>query len=185
MIKALKSRLRRGFNLIEAAVVLGVIGLVIGGIWTAAAKISFDHRWQQTEVGWIYYLDNIMRNFNKVNVAGTANYEDIDGYLAVLPLPAGWSVNASGKRVDPMGTEVLAQIQWQSGVSFGPYLSSSDPLLCKKYGLFIATRLDRLYGRISGGPAPTCNVTNFDDCCGSLASNWNNTNAARFELPPN
>lgn len=27
----------RGFNLIEAAIVLGVVGLVIGGIWVAAA----------------------------------------------------------------------------------------------------------------------------------------------------
>lgn len=31
---------RRGFNLIEAAIVLGVIGLVIGGIWVAAAAIN-------------------------------------------------------------------------------------------------------------------------------------------------
>jgi len=29
-----------GFNLIEAAIVLGVVGLVIGGIWIAAASVS-------------------------------------------------------------------------------------------------------------------------------------------------
>jgi type II secretory pathway pseudopilin PulG len=28
---------QQGFNLIEAAIVLGVIGLVIGGIWVGAA----------------------------------------------------------------------------------------------------------------------------------------------------
>jgi hypothetical protein len=33
---------RRGFNLIESAIVLGVVGLVIGGIWVAAAKVSAD-----------------------------------------------------------------------------------------------------------------------------------------------
>lgn len=32
---------RRGFNLVEAAIVLGVIGLVIGGIWVAAGEIAF------------------------------------------------------------------------------------------------------------------------------------------------
>jgi hypothetical protein len=43
----------RGFNLIEAAVVLGVVGLVIGGIWYAAASLQRDARRQdiQTMLG--------------------------------------------------------------------------------------------------------------------------------------
>jgi type II secretory pathway pseudopilin PulG len=35
---------KRGFNLIEAAIVLGVVGLVIGGIWVAAAKFYEDYK---------------------------------------------------------------------------------------------------------------------------------------------
>ncbi len=31
---------KKGFNLIEAAIVLGVVGLVIGGIWVAAAAVK-------------------------------------------------------------------------------------------------------------------------------------------------
>lgn len=31
---------RRGFNLVEAAIVLGVVGLVIGGIWVAASALQ-------------------------------------------------------------------------------------------------------------------------------------------------
>lgn len=34
------SKKRRGFNLIEAAIVLGVVGLVVAGIWAAAVTIS-------------------------------------------------------------------------------------------------------------------------------------------------
>ncbi len=41
-------RRRRGFNLIEAAIVLGVVGLVIGGIWVAAAEVSERMRIQRT-----------------------------------------------------------------------------------------------------------------------------------------
>jgi hypothetical protein len=33
----LRPRTRAGFNLIEAAIVLGVLGLLVGGIWSAAA----------------------------------------------------------------------------------------------------------------------------------------------------
>ena len=31
---------KSGFSLVEAAIVLGVVGLVIGGIWVAAARIT-------------------------------------------------------------------------------------------------------------------------------------------------
>lgn len=33
-------RALKGFNLVEAAIVLGVVGLVIGGIWVAASSVS-------------------------------------------------------------------------------------------------------------------------------------------------
>lgn len=35
---------RRGFNLIEAAIVLGVVGLIIGGIWVAASAVQESRR---------------------------------------------------------------------------------------------------------------------------------------------
>ncbi len=37
----------RGFNLVEAAIVLGVIGLVIGGIWVAASSVQSSMRVNQ------------------------------------------------------------------------------------------------------------------------------------------
>lgn len=37
-------RISCGFNLIEAAIVLGLIGLVIGGIWVAASAVSENMR---------------------------------------------------------------------------------------------------------------------------------------------
>lgn len=35
---------KKGFNLIEAAIVLGVVGLVIGGIWIAASAVQQEYR---------------------------------------------------------------------------------------------------------------------------------------------
>lgn len=39
---------RSGFSLIEAAIVLGVVGLIIGGIWVAAAAVSDANKINKT-----------------------------------------------------------------------------------------------------------------------------------------
>lgn len=39
---------RHGFNLVESAIVLGIVGLVIGGIWLAAAEINERMKIQRT-----------------------------------------------------------------------------------------------------------------------------------------
>lgn len=40
------STAKSGFNLVESAIVLGVIGLVIGGIWVAASAVQRENRRQ-------------------------------------------------------------------------------------------------------------------------------------------
>jgi len=39
----ISGNMSRGFNLVEAAIVLGVVGLIIGGIWIAASAVSEEH----------------------------------------------------------------------------------------------------------------------------------------------
>ncbi len=39
---------KRGFNLIESAIVLGVVGLVIGGIWVASSAMIENHKVNKT-----------------------------------------------------------------------------------------------------------------------------------------
>jgi hypothetical protein len=43
-----RKHIRRGFSLVEAAIVLGVVGLVIGGIWYSAAKFYEDYKVNKT-----------------------------------------------------------------------------------------------------------------------------------------
>ena len=38
---------QKGFNLVEAAIVLGIVGLVIGGIWVAASSVYENNRTQR------------------------------------------------------------------------------------------------------------------------------------------
>jgi hypothetical protein len=50
---------RRGFNLVEAAIVLGVVGLVIGGIWMAASAVQKKLRLQKEVTGIITITNNL------------------------------------------------------------------------------------------------------------------------------
>lgn len=52
---------KRGFNLIEAAIVLGVVGLVIGSIWVGASAVSENHRVNKTVEGVLTTAKNIQK----------------------------------------------------------------------------------------------------------------------------
>lgn len=60
---------RRAFSLIESAIVLGVVGLVIGGIWVAAAAVSENMKVSKT----VAALMTIMENTRRLNAGYTPN----------------------------------------------------------------------------------------------------------------
>lgn len=74
-------RKRRGFNLIEAAIVLGVVGLVIGGIWVASAAMYESYKVNKTVEG----ILTIARNVQEL-----ISYRDAErlGHLYPLSLAA-------------------------------------------------------------------------------------------------
>ncbi len=49
----------RGFNLVEAAIVLGVIGLIIGGIWIAASQVSENMTASELSKGFLSAMTEI------------------------------------------------------------------------------------------------------------------------------
>jgi hypothetical protein len=50
---------KRGFNLIEAAIVLGVVGLVLGGIWVAASAVQSNVRKSDGSKGLLQIVQNV------------------------------------------------------------------------------------------------------------------------------
>jgi hypothetical protein len=56
---------RRGFNLIEAAIVLGVVGLVIGGIWVAATAVNSNWQNSRTQQQIVQIVANSRSLFNR------------------------------------------------------------------------------------------------------------------------
>ena len=61
--KAIAHKTRMGFNLIEAAIVLAVVGGVIGGIWYSAAKFYEDYKVGKTEERIMQIVDGSRRFF--------------------------------------------------------------------------------------------------------------------------
>ena len=50
-----------GFSLIESTIVLGIVGLVLGGIWLAAATVSENHKVSKTIEGTVYLIESTRR----------------------------------------------------------------------------------------------------------------------------
>jgi major structural subunit of bundle-forming pilus len=69
----LRKTSRRGFNLIEAAIVLGVIGLVIGGIWVAAAAVQANLRKSDASKGLIQIIQNTRNLYYGQSPTGTTD----------------------------------------------------------------------------------------------------------------
>ena len=85
---------RRGFSLIEVAIVLGVVGLVIGGIWIAAAAMM--ERWKISHtVEQISFLADCLRNVavptEAVSGDSAMNFVRDSGCAPADMLPLRWT----------------------------------------------------------------------------------------------
>jgi prepilin-type N-terminal cleavage/methylation domain-containing protein len=98
---------QKGFNLIESAVVLGIIGLVIGGIWLAADSVIQSQRINNTAAGIIQLTNGARRLFSISDYPssyGTTTYV-ISTAVAAGILPADFKYSA-GAGQSPMGGRV-------------------------------------------------------------------------------
>lgn len=73
-----RNHTRKGFNLIESAIVLGVVGFVIGGIWTAASSVRANSEFNDVKAG-ILWADSINQSqwsimANDPNIPGNQGY---------------------------------------------------------------------------------------------------------------
>lgn len=85
---------RRGFNLVEAAIVLGVVGLVIGGIWVVASSVS-------TKRGINAFASDALQlfyNVQRMYPSPSTDYfwaSDSQGGVAATVVPGSWTQDAA------------------------------------------------------------------------------------------
>lgn len=65
----------RAFSLIESAIVLGVVGLIIGGIWLAASTVQENLRISKTVEGILFIAMRAQETMPRSE--GTASWRDI------------------------------------------------------------------------------------------------------------
>lgn len=141
----------RGFSLIEAAVVLGVVGLVIGGIWVAAARVMliFKVNALTTEIMQIY--SNAEKNF-KENGATAANYfdnSDHDFASAVLKVPSTWTPGP-WRYVEPhfsFNIEFWTVGGFNQGLVLNVLPDKFDPAVCINLANGLIQAFNRFQGR--------------------------------------
>lgn len=82
----LRTYTRRAFSLIEAAIVLGIVGLVIAGIWTAASALNENYKVRQTSEDIIFIVHNVQNNFTRADSDAMGTGQS----LVPIALAAGW-----------------------------------------------------------------------------------------------
>jgi hypothetical protein len=76
---------RAGFNLIEAAIVLGIVGLIVGGIWAAAGSAYENMRLQNASKSLLSLVQGVRGAFAN-NPTGTVDVDtDTLASMGVIP----------------------------------------------------------------------------------------------------
>lgn len=172
---------RKAFSLIESAIVLGVVGLVIGGIWVAAATVRENMLANDIAQG-LLYIKNEMQSQILVSQVPLTMQDSLWGALpstaSKLNLaPADW-VQSNGKIVTPSGQGLtigtfdstaweLSGVGVPSGsIGFGMAISSPanafSPSLCVKVLTKWLAADGQNWARINGNPVYRAPASNRD-----------------------
>ena len=128
---------KRGFNLIEVATVLGVVGLVVGAIWVGAAALRENMAVKSIKEGIFITANNIqnMISINQSNIIGH-NVNLVSMVLAAGGVPKDWV--KSGTIQTPQGYDVDLK-NYLGPERFDIKLSSVPKSLCIKLVVQVST----------------------------------------------
>lgn len=105
-LKQGNGRAQKAFNLIEAAIVLAVVGGVIGGIWTVSAAVYENYKVEKTVEGIFTTARNIQNLISMNDTNGFVINQDINNTIIGADLiPKDWINGAS--LYTPMGNGLV------------------------------------------------------------------------------
>ncbi|MCL2473766.1 MAG: hypothetical protein FWF23_02525 [Alphaproteobacteria bacterium] len=119
----------KGFTLTEAAIVLGVIGLIMAGIWSVAASMMHTVRHADFSEMMVVVLENVRSVYANVPNFKDMNMEDMKFMKNANVFPGNFVVvkgKDKGKVLTPLANSTLEVCSWDSG---GTQASCANPVL--------------------------------------------------------
>jgi hypothetical protein len=132
----------RGFNLIEAAIVLGVVGIVIGGIWVAAATVMEEWKVNRTVADIQLIVKNMQSLISIADAEAIGNSVSLNttamsaGVFPANWVPANWV--SGGPLKNPFGGNATVW-NWLSPPRFDLDLYSIPASACAKLVVKVST----------------------------------------------
>lgn len=125
----------KGFSLVEAAIVLGVVGLVVGGIWVGTAKFYEDYKINKTVEGILTIAKNVQ------DLISVSDSEAIGGSVVLNTtlinagaIPKDWIKGNTG--INPFGGVILIRNNLPPKFDF--YIHSIPSSACARIIMRIA-----------------------------------------------
>jgi type II secretory pathway pseudopilin PulG len=110
--KSVSRRRQKGFSLVEAAIVLGIIGVVIGGIWVAAAAVQTNLREATASQGLLQIVQNVRGLY--MGQAATATADITADLVTIQSIPADLLQGTAART--PWSTAITVLLDNSSGI---------------------------------------------------------------------
>ena len=151
---------QKGFNLIEAAIVLGIVGLVVGGIWVAATSVYANLRAKTASDQLLKIAQGVRALYATSANVGTLASGDMTADMAnanVLPGDVGNRGSTSANTINPWSGNV-AVVSASNTTTFGVRFTNIPPAACVDFAMRNAgtghdTGMYGITGEANGTPA--------------------------------
>ena len=125
---------KRGFNLIESAIVLGVVGLVLGGSWVAISTVRENIRVNSTYENAAFVISRLRETF--FNYQRTASNVQISNTSLINMgiIPREW-ISGGNTIKPPYFTSINVYLGADSNYAMHFYLNAMNESMCQKLGM--------------------------------------------------
>jgi type II secretory pathway pseudopilin PulG len=129
-----------GFNLIEAAIVLGIVGLVVGGIWAAAAAAYENMRQQQASKGVLALAQAVKSYYAGTGSATIGSEAQLVSTINIVPkdMVSGNSI------VHPLGGNTTAANQVTISSANGNFVVTLQGISDTSCRAFVARNINNI-----------------------------------------